>query len=1180
MFIKEIILDGFKSYPNRTVITGLDRNFNAITGLNGSGKSNIFDALCFILGIQTLSHVRASSVQDLVYKKGMAGIEKASVTVVFDNTNKAGSPLGMQDFEEITVSRTIYQGKTKYFINGYTTQVEKIKSMFLSVQLNINNPTFLVMQGRVRKVVSMKPIEILGLLEESAGTSIYQIKKDSSLKLIKKKENKLDEINNLINNEISPKIEQLEKDKQNYHKWKTSENEINRLNKIITAYDFYMHSRSTEIKNNEMNEYEKHRGEMMEEINKIFPLLNELKLKFENLNKNKSSKYGDTIETFEEEKNKFLSEMNVAQNSIKLIEKNLEITVLENENFTKKITELQNENDKNSQLKTTLENNKKLFENDLEHLNEVLKQVNVALDNLKNGKEDENNIISNAKLIADAENNKKNANVEKEQLIDQIEILNNENKSKKVKMTEMKARLKDCEKNAKKIKAELNTVKEKYDSLLEGQEAGNDNMIEAIQKDIEQKQSEIGKYEIKVRETAQKTNAHIDFNFRDPMPNFDRSKIKGRVIKNFTVPNDKFLKALEKAAGNKLYNVIIDNQNTGSLLLKNKCLFYNVTMLPLNKIQSKPFSEDKIDEIKRVSRGEAELALNLINYKDEVKPVMQYVFGNVFICNTQEVAKKLAFDPNIKVKAISLDGDVYDPNGIMSGGANNQRSLVLKVAQELMEYQNKVKTLTDEVKILKNKLRKMGENQQIYMSLKKKIDDLQRGLQENSKENVLKSIENFESDIKKNEEEISQKQARIEEISKLIQKYSEDLDKLKKEENELNRLGKSEKKESYYTNKIKELNGQIKQATNKITKVNKELNDIDFKQKKAEESIKEMQEEIEQGQESISKTKEELNVKKQEISNMEGKIKDIEAKIYEQKSLCMKEEKELSEINAKIQKLENQKKIYKDEIEEVEAKLKKYNNDVRESEKALQILKKKHDWIENEMSFFGMKGSDYDFSEIDIKKITREVNKMKEQNDILKRKVNMKVESMADQYNQEYIDLVKKREVVLKDKANIQKAIDDLDMKRKTALEDIFGKVSVTINKIFAKLLPNTQAKLEMVDSSDLMRGVTLKVAFNGVWKKSLSELSGGQSSLLALSLILSLLRYKPAPIYIFDEIDAALDLSHTSNLGHMLKDEFPESQFIIISLKDGMFSNANVLYKVSFVDGASKVDRIAKNTL
>ena len=109
---------------------------------------------------------------------------------------------------------------------------------------------------------------------------------------------------------------------------------------------------------------------------------------------------------------------------------------------------------------------------------------------------------------------------------------------------------------------------------------------------------------------------------------------------------------------------------------------------------------------------------------------------------------------------------------------------------------------------------------------------------------------------------------------------------------------------------------------------------------------------------------------------------------------------------------------------------------------------------------------------------------------------------------------------------------------------------------------------------SQIDEGVTMKVAFNNIWKTSLGELSGGQRSLLALSLTLSLLKFKPAPLYILDEIDAALDASHTQNMGQMIKKHFPQSQFIIVSLKEGMFSNANVLYRTEFTDGGSQVKR------
>jgi len=304
--------------------------------------------------------------------------------------------------------------------------------------------------------------------------------------------------------------------------------------------------------------------------------------------------------------------------------------------------------------------------------------------------------------------------------------------------------------------------------------------------------------------------------------------------------------------------------------------------------------------------------------------------------------------------------------------------------------------------------------------------------------------------------------------------------------------------------------------------------------------------------------------------------KKLEAELIEKKREITKNETELNNLKLEKEKMEKKRDEIGVELKKVETRATKYEKEIKDTEDKLSKLESENRWISTEKDFFGIRDTDYDFSQVDAKSEVDKLNKLKEENAVLRRKVNMKVDIMADQYEKEYNDLIKKREIIVKDKTNIEKAIKELDEKRKDALEDIYNQVNKNLNSIYTSLLPGTKAKLDPVGIS-LMEGLELKVAFNNAWKKSLSELSGGQRSLLALSLILSLLLYKPAPFYILDEIDAALDLSHTANLGHMIKDHFPQSQFIVVSLKDGMFNNANVLFKVSFVDGGSKVDRISR---
>merc|ERR1719213_1163495 len=186
------------------------------------------------------------------------------------------------------------------------------------------------------------------------------------------------------------------------------------------------------------------------------------------------------------------------------------------------------------------------------------------------------------------------------------------------------------------------------------------------------------------------------------------------------------------------------------------------------------------------------------------------------------------------------------------------------------------------------------------------------------------------------------------------------------------------------------------------------------------------------------------------------------------------------------------------------------------------------------------------------------------------------VVGMFEKAEEEHADLLQKREIIMNDKKKIEKVIKDLDLKKEETLRRTWMVVNKHFGSIFSTLLPNTNAKLEAPQGMSEVEGLEIKVAFNGVWKQSLTELSGGQRSLLALSLVLALLLFKPAPMYILDEIDSALDLSHTQNIGHMIRSHFPHSQFIIVSLKEGMFNNANVLFRTRFIDGTSTVARYA----
>jgi structural maintenance of chromosome 2 len=216
--------------------------------------------------------------------------------------------------------------------------------------------------------------------------------------------------------------------------------------------------------------------------------------------------------------------------------------------------------------------------------------------------------------------------------------------------------------------------------------------------------------------------------------------------------------------------------------------------------------------------------------------------------------------------------------------------------------------------------------------------------------------------------------------------------------------------------------------------------------------------------------------------------------------------------------------------------------------------------------------ADYDLKSFNISDAHKRINNLQGRYEHLKRSVDRNVLDKLDRIEKKQISLNNNINTVKKDKDNIYSTIEYLDQKKSEKLNHTWQQVNKDFGAIFAELLPGNTCKL-VAPASDFSEGLEIKVCLGNVWKQSLNELSGGQRSLIALSLILSLLQFNPAPMYILDEVDAALDLSHTQNIGKLLRTKFHGSQFILVSLKDGMYQNANCLFRTKFVDGVSKVD-------
>lgn len=1173
MHIKSVILEGFKSYAQRTEVNGFDPLFNAITGLNGSGKSNILDSICFLLGISNLSQVRASNLQDLVYKNGQAGITKALVSITFDNSDKKQSPLGFEVHDEITVTRqVVIGGRNKYLINGVNANNTRVYDLFCSVGLNVNNPHFLIMQGRITKVMNMKPPEILSMIEEAAGTRMYEYKKQNAQRTIEKKEAKLREIKTVLEEEITPTIQKLKEERSSYLEYQKLLREIEHLSRLYIAYQFLLaedtKERSAEALKEMQDKIKKLQEEVYENDKKIKALSHEI----EELEKRKDKEVGGILRSLEDALTEAQRVNTKSQSAFDFKKKNL----ASEENKRKELEKNMVEDSKTlaakeKEVKKITDGLSALQEasnKDAEALAVAQQHFNAVSAGLSSNEDGAEATLAGQMMACKNEISKTQTEAKQAQM-----KLKHAQQELKTKQTEIKKMDSGYRKDQEALEA-VKKLKEKLETEMKRL-----NYEENKEESLLERRRQLSRDISRLKETEEALLArfpNLRFAYRDPEKNWNRNCVKGLVASLISVKDSSATTALELVAGDRLYNVVVDTEVTGKKLLEKGELKRRYTIIPLNKISSRCIAPETLRIAQNlVGPNNVHVALSLVEYKPELQKAMEFVFGMTFVCDNMDNAKKVAFDKRIMTRTVTLGGDVFDPHGTLSGGARSQAASILMKFQELKDVQDELRTKENELRALEEELANLKNTAEKYRHLKQQwemkaeeVDLLQTKLQQSSYHKQQEELDALKKIIEESEETLKN----TKEIQKKAEEKYEVLEnKMKNAEAEREReLKDAQKKLDCAKTKADASSKKMKEKQQEVEAITLELEELRREHASYEqqlEAVKEaiisyegqiavMASEVAKNEELVNKAQEEVSKQKEVITAQDNIIKAKYAEIAQHKE-------QNNESQLKIKELDHNISKHKREAEDAAAKVSK--------------MLKDYDWITVEKHLFGQPNSTYDFKANNPKEAGERLQKLQEMKEKLGRNVNMRAMNVLTEAEERYNDLMKKKRIVENDKSKILATIEDLDQKKNQAINIAWQKVNKDFGSIFSTLLPGANAMLAPPEGQTVLDGLEFKVALGNTWKENLTELSGGQRSLVALSLILSMLLFKPAPIYILDEVDAALDLSHTQNIGHMLRTHFTHSQFIVVSLKEGMFNNANVLFKTKFVDGVSTVARFTQ---
>ncbi len=1161
--VKSIVLDGFKSYAHRQQLSDLDSHFNAITGQNGSGKSNIFDALCFVMGIANVKRMRANDKRELIFKSGNAGVQSAHVVIEFINDDVDTAPVGYppSDYPLITVGRKIFSnGTERYFVNERVADQAFVKRFFHSIHLNVDNPHFMVLQGQVHKLVDMKPADILGLLEEAAGTRVFDQRRRTAENMMRTKEKRIEDLNRNISQEIAPRLESRMLEQAQYAEFQRQVEQLEDRRKFKVAFLYWTDKRQLEDEGRKLQE-------LTGDVERAKGLVRSLPEEVAQVKRAKERLEGERAEPVE-----LVSKLrNDESETKKLVAK----TEAEIANASRKVKTLEREAKgiekdeaaliKKSQTFGQLHEKRQALLERLAQAETTVEKLKESLRLQKAGVAVGLNGMSAAADQAAVERDLVRCKAELNRLREDRAHLKREADRL---AGELAKRTSDAASQTKALEAAAAKVKlarERYlpfapleDSVAKLQEALREKR-RAVQAALEECGGQLSVLEYD----------------RDALPNIEH-QILGRLGELLQPTDAKFSKALSVGATVNLWRVVVADDSVAEAVLSRGRLRARTSFFPLNKIKATGVLDPaKLAAAKNIARqfgGEVFLAKDLVRFDPQINEVVAATFGNWVVCSSLQLAKELAFDSRTKIRAVSLEGEVADPKGTLSGGSGRDLRDHLKELNVAAARRAPTVALRKEVDAMAHQLdelrTRLGQGAQAKRQLEDAEDaltaaqqrvnggSLAEGIQSEMDANVAAQKEN----LRREEELEANKTALQERQAKLQQLLADDPAKVEKELNAklreaLQDVRATKAETEAGTQQHDALEADVEQLSNTIATRKKELAD--------EESA--LRQEVVDKSASLATLRSQVEELASRIAEAEVTIAEIDAKLEEKSESLRQLSSALADAESKLKTGDAAKKQLKQSMDE--------------AAKRLQDAERHHTWISRDAADFGNPAGRFYFS--DAARTAAELSAIEECEKMklamAKRFGRGAATLLAGQEDvtKDYERVLREREMLVEDKESIRSAITAIEHKKWATLDVKSKQVSQVFSQLFGMCLPGASASLrEERDASGHITGLEVKVAFNNKEKESLTELSGGQRSLLALCLILAILRLNPAPIYILDEVDAALDPSHTQNIGAMLQKYFSNAQFLLISLKDGMFNNANVLFEIRNTQGFSEISR------
>ncbi len=1174
MLLKSLELHGFKTFPDRIKLS-FDKGITSIVGPNGSGKSNISDAIRWVLGEQSAKTLRCSKMEDVVFngtdKRKKTGY--AEVTLSIDNKDRI-LPF---DGDEVAVTRRYYRsGESEYMINKATVRLRDIHELFMDTGLGRDGYS-MIGQGKIDSIVASKSEERREIFEEASGISRYRYRKTEAERKLKSTEENLVRLRDIVG-ELEDRVGPLKKQSEKAQKFLVLSEEKKGLEIALwlntldnSANIIKEQDDKIDIQRAQYENAEQELANISSETESIYLKNGEITSKIDTIRRN--------ISQFESEVSNNNALISVANNDIEHNKETITRLETEIEQLDNSFTEIE------SQIKEKKENVEKLklnIEEKQKEYNEVSENLNtISVDASRSGDELQE---LNSKL---AELSQKSANAKVVLLTSDSSIneLNERIESLNSSLSEKESNLETTSKMLEDYKAQGKDSAEKVE-MLSNSIKGLELKINNLKAKNENSKGEIDRLTLDSNEKLRRANILEDLEKNlegfahsvKTVMNLSRhgkiGGIHGPVSRLIKVPTD-YAVAIETALGGAMQNIVTGNEEDAKrairTLKENKG--GRATFLPIATIKPRYLNENGIDSC----FGFVGVASDLCDCKDEYKGILQNLLGKIVIAEDLNSAVSIAKKYSYRFKVVTLDGQVVNAGGSLTGGSLNKRTGLLSRASEIEKYRKEAKALADKADELKEQY---SNSQQEFAKYEADIlgtrGDLSTEQQElirlrteykacqNEYDSLVSSIDFTKNEIVECENKISNLQKDKETADKEFSAFEKEIANIEKTTSNLtgNRLALTEKRE---------------QLSEKLQNIRLEI--VTFEKDK-EALISEIRT-SEYNSQHQTERKENL---RNQIVSVNSNIDIINKKIESYTNISNNYQDKIAEFNNAIEKLNGDKEKFEKKSVELRQKEKDLNSTrevsgrelARLEERKINLQKQYDDIIAKLWDEYELTKRQAEEISIEIENVSTARKRLNEIKSSIRGLGSVNVSAIEEykEVSERYEFLGAQVSDVEKSKNEIERLINDLTKQMKDAFIENFHEINKHFGETFKELFGGGTASLELANPDDILNsGIDIIAHPPGKIVVHLEALSGGEKALVAIALYFSIMKVRPAPFCVMDEIEAALDDVNVDRFAQYMRRMTDRTQFITITHRRGTMEESDVLYGVTMQDeGISKL--------